>query len=46
MRTLTTNTENTSVVEEPQLAVKLYPKTEKKEQKGKSTLNMLSLFSS
>ena len=45
MRTLTTDTENTSVVEEPQLAVKFYPKTEKKKQKGKSTLNMLSLFS-
>ena len=47
MRTLTTDTESTSVVEEPQLAVKFYPKTktEKKEQKGKSTLNMLSLFS-
>ena len=45
MRTLTIDTENTSVVEEPQLAVKFYPKTEKKEQKGKSTLNMLSLFS-
>lgn len=47
MRTLTTNTENTNVVEEPQLAIKFYPKakTEKKAQKGKSTLNMLSLFS-
>lgn len=47
MRTLTTDTENTSVVEEPQLAVKFYSKTktEKKKQKGKSTLNMLSLFS-
>lgn len=45
MRTLTTDTENTSVVEEPQLAVKFYQKTEKKEQKDKSTLNMLSLFS-
>ena len=30
MRTLTTDTENTSVVEEPQSAVKYYPKTEKK----------------
>jgi len=45
MRTLTTDTENTSVVEEPQLAIKFYPKTEIKKQKGKSTLNMLSLFS-
>ncbi|MEZ5009582.1 MAG: DNA (cytosine-5-)-methyltransferase [Chitinophagales bacterium] len=47
MRTLTTDTENMSVVKEPQLAFKFYPKTktEKKEQKGKSTLNMLSLFS-
>ena len=45
MRTLTTDTDNTSVVEEPQLAVKFYPKTEKKKQTGKSTLNMLSLFS-
>tara|TARA_R110000868_G_scaffold252893_1_gene509598 strand:+ start:64 stop:864 length:801 start_codon:yes stop_codon:yes gene_type:complete len=47
MRTLTTDTENTSVVEEPQLAVKVYPetKTENNEQIGKSTLNMLSLFS-
>ena len=34
MRTIITDTENTSVVEEPQLAVKFYPKTEKKEQKG------------
>ncbi|MEP2058591.1 MAG: DNA (cytosine-5-)-methyltransferase [Maribacter litoralis] len=47
MRTLTTDTENNSVVEEPQLAVKFYPKTktQQKEQEGKSTLNMLSLFS-
>jgi len=47
MRTIVTDVENTSVVEEPQLAVKFYSKTktEKKEQKGKSTLNMLSLFS-
>ncbi len=47
MRTLTTDTENNSVVEEPQLAVKFYPKTktQQKEQKGKSTLNLLSLFS-
>lgn len=47
MRTLTTDTENSSVVEEPQLAVKFYPKTkiEQKKQKEKSTLNMLSLFS-
>lgn len=47
MRTLTTDTENISVVEEPQLAVKFYPKinTIEKQQKGTSTLNMLSLFS-
>ncbi len=47
MRTLTTNTENTSVVEEPQLAVKFYGKEKKKKEKkvDKSTLNMLSLFS-
>lgn len=45
MRALITDEENTSVVEEPQLAVKFYRKTEKKEQNGKSTLNMLSLFS-
>ena len=47
MRTLTTDTENISVVEEPQLAVKFYPaaKTIQKNKKGKSTLNMLSLFS-
>ncbi len=36
MRTIVTDVENTSVVEEPQLAVKFYSKTktEKKEQKG------------
>ena len=47
MRTLTVDTEDTSVVEEPQLAVNFYPKTkpEQKDQKGKYTLNMLSLFS-
>ncbi len=47
MRTLTTDIENTSVVEEPQLAVKFNVKTElqNEEEKGKSTLNMLSLFS-
>jgi len=47
MRTLTTDTENTSVVEEPQLAVKFYAKEKKKKEKkvDKSTLNMLSLFS-
>ena len=40
MRTLTADTENTSVVEEPQLAVKFYPKTEKKKQKdAKRILN-------
>lgn len=47
MRTLTTDIENTSVVEEPQLAMKFNVKTElqNEEEKGKSTLNMLSLFS-
>ena len=45
MRTLITDTKNTSVVEEPQLTVKFYKKKVKKEQKGTSTLNMLSLFS-
>lgn len=47
MRTLTSDIESTNVVEEPQLAVKFYPKikTEKKHKKGKLTLNMLSLFS-
>jgi DNA (cytosine-5)-methyltransferase 1 len=45
MRTLTIDTENTSVVEEPQLAVKFYNKEKKEKQKGKTTLNMLSLFS-
>jgi DNA (cytosine-5)-methyltransferase 1 len=45
MRTLTTDIENTSVVEEPQLAVKFYTKERKEKQKGKTTLNMLSLFS-
>ena len=47
MQTIITKTENISVVEEPQLAVKFYPKinTIEKQQKGTSTLNMLSLFS-
>ncbi|MEP3374099.1 MAG: DNA (cytosine-5-)-methyltransferase [Maribacter dokdonensis] len=47
MRILTTDTKNNSVVEEPQLAVKFYPKTknQQKVQEGTSTLNMLSLFS-
>ncbi|WP_282050559.1 DNA cytosine methyltransferase [Maribacter aquivivus] len=47
MPTLTTDTENTSVVEEPQLAVKFYAKEKKEKGKkvDKSTLNMLSLFS-
>ena len=47
MRTLTTDNENTSVVEEPQLAVKFYAKEKKKKGKkvDKTTLNMLSLFS-
>ncbi|CAG2533562.1 DNA (cytosine-5)-methyltransferase 1 [Maribacter dokdonensis] len=47
MRTLTTDTKNNSVVEEPQLAVKFYPitKNQQKVQEGTSTLNMLSLFS-
>lgn len=47
MRTLTSDTENTSVVEEPQLTVKFYAKeiTKKESEKDKETLNMLSLFS-
>ncbi len=47
MRTIIADTEDINVVEEPQLAVKVYPKikNEQKKQKGKSTLNMLSLFS-
>lgn len=45
MRTLSNDTENTSVVKEPQLAVKFYQKTEKKQERGKPILNMLSLFS-
>lgn len=46
MRTLLKNTDNTSVVQEPQLAVKFYKKEKKVEdKKDKSTLNMLSLFS-
>lgn len=47
MRRLITDTENTSVVEEPQLAVKFYSKTktERQEEEEKYTLNMLSLFS-
>ena len=47
MRTLTTDTEKTSVVEEPQLAVKFYTKekSKKQNQKSTSTLHMLSLFS-
>lgn len=47
MRTLTNDTEVTSVVEEPQLAVKFYAKETTKKESGtdKETLNMLSLFS-
>lgn len=47
MRRLITDTENTCVVEEPQLAVKFYSKTktERQEEEGKHTLKMLSLFS-
>ena len=47
MRTLITDIKNTSVVEEPQLAVKFYKKTKnlKKEKQDKTTLNVLSLFS-
>ncbi|PHR69730.1 MAG: DNA (cytosine-5-)-methyltransferase [Lutibacter sp.] len=47
MPQLRTYTKNTSIVEEPQLAVKFYSKEKrKKEDKvDKSTLNMLSLFS-
>lgn len=47
MRTLTNDTEVTSIVEEPQLAVKFYTKETTKKESGtdKETLNMLSLFS-
>jgi len=47
MPTLRTYTENTSIVEEPQLAVKFYSKEKRKKENkvDKSTLNMLSLFS-
>ena len=47
MRILRSNKENASIVEEPQLAVKFYTEESSKrlKQKGKTTLNMLSLFS-
>ena len=45
MQTFTTDTENTNLVKEPQLAVKFYPKKVESAEKDKSTLNMLSLFS-
>lgn len=47
MRSLITGTENTSIVEESQLAEKKITKLgiKKGKQEGKSTLNMLSLFS-
>lgn len=45
MQTLTKDIENTNVVKEPQLAVKFYPKKKDKDEKDKTTLNMLSLFS-
>lgn len=45
MRTHTKDFENTNVVEEPQLAVKFYPKKKESTEKDKSNLNMLSLFS-
>lgn len=47
MRTFNEESENTSIVAEPQLAVKFYDKTKLEKQKTdeKSTLNVLSLFS-
>ena len=47
MRTLITDIKNTSVVEEPQLAIKFHKKAEnlKEENQNKTTLNVLSLFS-
>ena len=45
MKPFRSNTENTSVVEESQLAVKFYPKKKENTEQDKSTLNMLSLFS-
>lgn len=45
MGTIIKGTENTNVVVQPQLAVKFYPKNKEKNEKDKSTLNMLSLFS-
>ena len=47
MSALGTYTKNTSIVEEPQLAVKFYSKEKRKKENkvDKSTLNMLSLFS-
>jgi DNA (cytosine-5)-methyltransferase 1 len=47
MRTFPEESENTSIVAEPQLAVKFYEKTKLERQKTdeKSTLNVLSLFS-
>ncbi len=47
MQKLNIDSDNTIVVEEPQLAVKFYRKTKnyKKDKQDKSTLNVLSLFS-
>jgi len=47
MKVFSVDIRQNDLVEEPQLAVKFYSKTktEKKKPKGKSTLNMLSLFS-
>lgn len=47
MRTFNDDSENTSIVAEPQLAVKFYEQTKlkKQENKDETTLNVLSLFS-
>jgi len=45
MPTLSSDTEYTNVVEEPQLAVKFHSKKKENLEKDKSTLRMLSLFS-
>ncbi len=45
MQALTKDSENSNVVEEPQLSVKFYPKKKDKDEKEISTLKMLSLFS-
>lgn len=45
MQTFTEKLEKTSIVEEPQLAVKFYRKVKKAKIEEKTSLNMLSLFS-